>query len=178
MPGTEQQHGLSVASRREGPARGGKFAAAAPGVLARTAMRGALCANGPRLLLPGRRSSDEGQRVSRMGAHLCRNPNVLLGWGLAMGLRLPKLLLYLVRGGERSGSRASTLLKGLACEHHGPGFEGPPEARLRCNGTHLAPPSPLAAPSALWCSVACGSWWARRSVPAALWRLHRCLAPA
>ena len=46
----------------------------------------------------------------------CRKPNVLAGGGLVIGFRLPKLVVYLFLGGERSGSRARTLLNGLACE--------------------------------------------------------------
>ena len=43
--------------------------------------------------------------------HLGRKPNVVPpGCGLASGFRLPKLVVYLFRGGDNSGSLASTLL--------------------------------------------------------------------
>lgn len=57
----------------------------------------------------------QGWPSSRMSHLCCRKPKVLAGGGLAIGFRLPKLVVYFVRGGERSGSRASTLLNGLAC---------------------------------------------------------------
>lgn len=44
---------------------------------------------------------------------LCLRPTVIADGGLARGCRLPKLVVYLARGGDKSGSRARTLLNGL-----------------------------------------------------------------
>jgi hypothetical protein len=103
--------------------------------------------------IAGRRSDGQPHVSSPLPESKCA------GWlGAGHGVEAPEAAGISSSGWREVWEPRKHAAEGAGLQASRPGFEVPPRARLRYNHTHPTARSPLAAPSAPWCSVACGSW--------------------